>query len=212
MSLLVEPRLNLLVALLVKGIAEAEELASATGIDLAPTAEILRVEAERGAVGWREGPVRGWTLTEEGRAEAGRLLRDQLDPPELRSGVEGAYRRFMELNPRLLGVCTRWQVRSSAGVDVVNDHADALYDEAVVRELGGLNEEVRPVLADVASLLSRFAGYQPRLDGALERVRSGERDWFSSPRVDSYHSVWFELHEDLLATLGIRRSDEGEGS
>ena len=26
--------------------------------------------------------------------------------------------------------------------------------------------------------------------------------------VASYHSVWFQLHEDLLATLGIDRSGE----
>jgi hypothetical protein len=26
--------------------------------------------------------------------------------------------------------------------------------------------------------------------------------------IDSYHSVWFELHEDLLATLGIERGSE----
>jgi hypothetical protein len=27
--------------------------------------------------------------------------------------------------------------------------------------------------------------------------------------IDSYHTVWFELHEDLLSTLGIERSKEG---
>jgi hypothetical protein len=26
--------------------------------------------------------------------------------------------------------------------------------------------------------------------------------------VPSFHTVWFELHEDLLATLGLERSDE----
>ena len=31
--------------------------------------------------------------------------------------------------------------------------------------------------------------------------------------IDSYHTVWFELHEDLLATLGLERAAEtgGEG-
>jgi hypothetical protein len=29
--------------------------------------------------------------------------------------------------------------------------------------------------------------------------------------IASYHTVWFELHEDLLATLGIERSSEGAG-
>ena len=27
--------------------------------------------------------------------------------------------------------------------------------------------------------------------------------------IDSYHTVWFELHEDLLATLGIERDRGG---
>jgi hypothetical protein len=26
--------------------------------------------------------------------------------------------------------------------------------------------------------------------------------------IDSYHTVWFQLHEDLLNTLGIDRSTE----
>jgi hypothetical protein len=26
--------------------------------------------------------------------------------------------------------------------------------------------------------------------------------------LPSYHAVWFELHEDLLTTLGLDRSDE----
>jgi hypothetical protein len=29
--------------------------------------------------------------------------------------------------------------------------------------------------------------------------------------IASYHTVWFELHEDLLCTLGIERSSEGSG-
>jgi hypothetical protein len=27
--------------------------------------------------------------------------------------------------------------------------------------------------------------------------------------IDSYHTVWFQLHEDLLNTLGIDRATEG---
>jgi hypothetical protein len=26
--------------------------------------------------------------------------------------------------------------------------------------------------------------------------------------IPSYHTIWFELHEDLLATLGIERGSE----
>jgi hypothetical protein len=40
------------------------------------------------------------------------------------------------------------------------------------------------------------------------RVSEGERDWLTSPRVDSYHTVWMELHEELLAALGLERGSE----
>ena len=31
------------------------------------------------------------------------------------------------------------------------------------------------------------------------------------PRADSCHTVWMELHEDLLATLGVDRGTEALG-
>ena len=43
---------------------------------------------------------------------------------------------------------------------------------------------------------------------ALGKVQGGDHDWFTKPMIASYHTVWFELHEDLLATLGIERSSE----
>jgi len=39
-------------------------------------------------------------------------------------------------------------------------------------------------------------------------VQGGDGEWFTKPTVDSYHTVWFELHENLLATLGIERGAE----
>ena len=60
-------------------------------------------------------------------------------------------------------------------------------------------------------VLPRFARYAPRLTNAVDRVRAGEVDWFTKPVLDSYHTVWFELHEDLLATLGIERGEEPDG-
>ena len=34
---------------------------------------------------------------------------------------------------------------------------------------------------------------------------SGEIDYVSGVKVGSYHTVWFELHEDLLRLLGRSR-------
>ena len=65
-----------------------------------------------------------------------------------------------------------------------------------------------PICDDLAGCLARYGHYGPRLQNALDRVRAGELDWFTKPMVASYHTVWFELHEDLLATLGIERGSE----
>ncbi|MDP9020051.1 MAG: MarR family transcriptional regulator, partial [Actinomycetota bacterium] len=46
---------------------------------------------------------------------------------------------------------------------------------------------------------------------ALRRVVAGEGDWLTRPLIDSYHTVWFELHQDLLDTLGIERGSEDRG-
>ena len=48
-----------------------------------------------------------------------------------------------------------------------------------------------------------------RIRDALDRVQDGEHDWLVSPRLDSYHTVWMQLHEDLLLALGIARGEEG---
>ena len=68
--------------------------------------------------------------------------------------------------------------------------------------------EAQPVLAGLAAALSRFGGYASRLQRAVDEVRAGHGEWFDKPLIDSFHSVWFELHEDLLATLGLERSTE----
>ena len=91
---------------------------------------------------------------------------------------------------------------------VVNDHGDAVWDAAVVDRLGGADDVVGPICQDLASLLERFDGYRGRFSAALARVRAGDGEWFARPMIDSYHTVWFELHENLLATLGIERAKE----
>ena len=95
------------------------------------------------------------------------------------------------------------------GAQVLNDHADPDYDAGVVKRLRAIDDAVQPVCADLADALDRFAHYGPRLAHAIDRLEDGDLDYATKPMIDSYHTVWFELHEDLLATLGIERSKEG---
>jgi hypothetical protein len=92
---------------------------------------------------------------------------------------------------------------------VVNDHTDPAHDAEVIGRLADLDAKVQPICADLGVALERFASYGARLGAALEKVQAGDHDWFTKPMIASYHTVWFELHEDLLATLGIERASEG---
>jgi hypothetical protein len=109
----------------------------------------------------------------------------------------------------MLGVCTAWQLRDVDGAQAINDHRDAEYDKGVIDRLMGIHDRVRPVTVDLRDAIDRFAGYGGRLREALEKVVAGQHEWFTKPVIDSYHTIWFELHEDLLCTLGIERASEG---
>jgi hypothetical protein len=116
-----------------------------------------------------------------------------------------AYEAFRSMNREVLQLCTDWQVRPGGAP---NDHTDAAYDWSVIDRLETFDDRARPLLRRLAGTDSRFGGYCGRLRAARQRVVDGERDWLTSPRVDSYHTVWMELHEDLLAALGLERRTE----
>jgi hypothetical protein len=192
-------------ALRVKGFAETDVLAEVTHLDDVTVVRALEAFAAEDLVKRRQGvEVSGWTLTPQGRAEHEKRLADELDAAGARAEVERRYAEFTRLNAPVLQVCTDWQLRDGG----LNDHGDRAYDAEVVDRLGDLHEQAQPLLAGLAAALPRFAGYRDRLRTAVDRVRAGEREWFDKPLIDSFHSVWFELHEDLLATLGLERAAE----
>ena len=54
----------------------------------------------------------------------------------------------------------------------------------------------------------RLARYGARLGAAAEAAAAGNAKFVASPRVDSYHGAWFELHEDLIRLAGRTRESE----
>lgn len=202
-----ENAVAVLLCLRLKGFADIDNLAEACGLSVDVLAGVLDSAADDGWVDARSGARSGWTLTAAGRSGLEQLLAEQLDATGNRDQVEHAYARFLDLNQPLLATCTRWQVKQSDPV-VLNDHSDPDYDRQVVDDLRQLHEQVGPVCELLAGALPRFSGYRSRLSSALERVVAGETEWFTKPTIDSYHTVWFELHEDLLVTLGRDRTSE----
>ena len=151
----------------------------------------------------------GWSLTERGRAENERRLAAELDAAGARSTVEEVHRRFLPLNGRFLEAVTRWQVHPSPGDPMAtNDHTDFRWDDRVIESLRSLGRRLEPLDADLSNVLARFGGYAERYDAAVTRVVRGENRWVDGLGIDSCHVVWMQLHEDLLATMGIGRGDE----
>lgn len=119
-----------------------------------------------------------------------------------------AYERFERINRELLSLFTDWQMMPAAGGErVPNDHSDSDYDAEIVDRLGAQHERAEKVLDGFAELDPRLGVHKQRLDDAYDRVLAGEIDWVSGARIDSYHTVWFELHEDLLRMLGREREE-----
>lgn len=128
---------------------------------------------------------------------------------ELRGDAKfvAAYREFEEINVDLKAVITDWQTRSVAGRVLPNDHSDASYDDAVIDRLGRIHEKAERVLRALAASLPRLRSYADRLEAAFEKAESGASEWVSDVKIDSYHTVWFELHEDLLCILACQRQE-----
>ena len=81
--------------------------------------------------------------------------------------------------------------------------------EVIMETVGvELDKQAQPVCASLAEQLERFSSYGSRFTHALEMVLKGDTDWIAKPMIESYHTVWFELHENFFSTLGIDRASE----
>ena len=143
---------------------------------------------------------------------AGRMILDSEDSrfcDEIRSQGQflDAYEKFEIINKELKQLITDWQTIKVGDQIIPNDHSDSEYDEKIIDKLGVIHEKFEPVLAIMVESIGRFANYSAKLIKALEKSEDGELEWVSDAKLDSYHTVWFELHEDLLRLLGRSREE-----
>ncbi len=200
-------RFLILHGLKLKGFAEAEALSICTGVNVEAVTKMLNALQAEGLMLHRDGRISGFALTAAGRTAHGELLAADVLASGQQTLLHANYESFLPLNAELLAVCTAWQV-VDIEKNVLNDHTDAAYDAGVIGRLASINERVKPTTAALGEALSRFAPYQSRFDASLVRVKAGEREYFAKPILDSYHTVWMELHEDLLKSLNIDRASE----
>ncbi|MEU4312020.1 hypothetical protein [Nocardia sp. NPDC024068] len=184
-----------------KGRPTESDLAAAAGLaesDLAAVVETLLTTGELARVGTRI------KLTAEGRARLDTLLAAERATVD-QDRVRGRYREFATFDTEFKQLVTDWQL---IGGDRPNDHTDADYDARIVARLSALHERFGPLLAEFVALAPRLAEYPNRFAAALAGIRSGDPAWFARPLIDSYHTVWFELHEELIGLAGLSRVRE----
>ncbi|TQK69383.1 MarR family transcriptional regulator [Nocardioides sp. SLBN-35] len=167
------------------------EAAGALLTDLAAAGELVKAGA-------------GFRLADPGRDRLAELLAADaasVDQPSLAS----AYDDFCVVNSDLKTIVTAWQLRADG---TPNDHTDAAYDAEVLARLADLHARVLPLVERLAQVAPRLARYPQRLQHAQDRLAEGDTTWVARPILDSYHTVWFELHEDLIQLSGRTRLEE----
>lgn len=193
-------------AVRLKGFVDSLGAARRFGLDPRVVDEHLLDAQARGWV-TRSGfaGTHGWSLTDAGRAANEAELARELDETGARPAVESAHAEFFPLNAVLTDAATRWQLRPTPHDPFAeNAHDDPDWDAAVLTDLGHVSGGLRAFEPRLSGRLERFGGYDDRFAAALVRAHS-DPAWVAGVEVDSCHRVWFELHEDLLATLGIPR-------
>lgn len=183
----------LLFALRVRGPSSAQALGMVIGVGPEVVDEVLQALARADLVGPARRGDQLWDLTNAGEHRVAALV-DTL-PFGPSQELAGAYEGFLKLDTQVKQLCTDWQF-SDGGVSA--PYADRLLV---------LDAEVVPVFHRASQAIPRFGRYSERLRLAYSRFEGGDRSYLTDPRVDSYHSVWFEAHEDFLLCLGLERED-----
>jgi pyruvate,orthophosphate dikinase len=190
-------------AIAIKGFAPLQNLADAllaTPDEVQPVVDALAAD---GLVATTAGAYR---LSDAGAARAAAALEAERSA----WGADGpiaALDAFLALDARMKELVTAWQLRDPAA-QVLNDHSDADYDRRVLDGLADLHADAVAWLEPLTDSCPRLGGYAVRLRRALEAAGAGDRRFVASPRVDSYHGIWFELHEDLIQLAGRTRAEE----
>lgn len=193
--------------LAIKKYGDAEQIAGIIGASAAEVASFLQTQAAKGRIAENNQkyslvPTTRVALFGDYSRHYGEIRRD--------TEFGRAYEDFETINVALKQLITHWQVIEMHGTAVTNDHSDESYDTRIIDRLGRLHERAERILAALARHLPRMQIYRDKLALALERAEDGAIQWVSDVRIESYHTLWFELHEDLLCIMGRTRDETTE--
>ncbi|WAJ43442.1 MarR family transcriptional regulator [Mycobacterium sp. Aquia_216] len=144
-------------------------------------------------------------VSPEGRERLNLLLAEERSEID-HNALAKSYDDFRAVNSTFKALVSDWQIKDGQP----NPHDDADYDTAVLNRLDDVHEQVSPIVAAVTALVPRLSAYGKKLAAALGKVKAGDTAWLARPIIDSYHTVWFELHEELIAASGLTREEEAK--
>jgi DNA-binding MarR family transcriptional regulator len=199
------PLSALLMALRVKGAADEKDLRNASRISQSECDAAIASLTAEGLVRKHE-RLKKYVLTDLGNkavAAETEKIRQDVGQAEL----EELYSRFMVLDAEFKRLASAWQVSAPGPPPLFNDHSDPRYDQRIINNLVRLHHRLRVLLEPLGKKCQRYSSYGARFADSLNKLSDGSLDHFTNPRVDSCHNIWFELHEDLLCTLGRQRSE-----
>ncbi|MGW4124654.1 hypothetical protein [Nocardia sp. NPDC004711] len=184
-----------------KGRPRIEDLSESLGLTRDALESALHPLLEAGLLEEVKGRVK---LTPEGRQRLETLF------AAMRAGTDqttlsAAYHEFDSYNSRFKQLVTDWQLIDG---ERPNDHTDADYDNTIIRRLSDLHANFLELVARMAGIAPLLSDYPRRFTDALGRITAGEHRWLAAPLIDSYHTVWFELHENLIGLAGLSRVAE----
>jgi hypothetical protein len=195
---------NLLMCLRIKGFGKGEAIAEAMG---ASTEEVQGALADLVARQWAEETKVGYRLSPAGRTEADKAFGLERTGLDQRVFAQ-LYEEFSPINDGFKQLVTRWQMRNVGDRQVRNDHTDAAYDKSVLDGFDPIHRDICDLIGTIATSAPRIGSYKQRLDLALGKIRSGDLRYIAAPDRDSYHTAWFELHQDLIGLAGTTRQKE----
>ncbi|WP_159618894.1 hypothetical protein [Ruania rhizosphaerae] len=192
-------RLQVLHTVRILGYAGGAAVSKRAGIPPAQVDEVLLDAQAAGQVVWSQFTGDGgWSLTEAGKTLGEVLLAEELDRAGARVEVEAVMTAVESLNWKVTNACTRWQLAELG----IREQTISLAE--TVEELANAGQAWATLEEQLVRRLPRFDGYYDRFSAALDRART-DPSWVTATDRESAHRIWFELHEDLLATLGRSR-------
>lgn len=202
---MLDPYLLTLHGLTLRQLASPEQLVDILGLSRAEVEAALEKAVGTGTAMAARG---SYMITPAGRAQLDAAYPEAFASLRSDPAVAEAVDRFETgVNKQVLELMTDWQTIEVDGQRVPNDHTDSERDAKILDRLHAVLDRTERVLAPLVAADVGFDRFLERLGAALVRADGGQIEYVSGVRVDSFHTVWFQMHEHLLRLTGRERPE-----